>query len=195
MWIDRPRSLCHCQCSQQRADNCLIWFGAENTHSHVYTRTHSPKLTGCSRCTCTSAYKIDRLFYLARLQVRALSASHTGSLREMCVIYQGERMTARALIVNHWQHYWTSPPSPIWICVGKLGEPVINQSITHRNVCTQTSTKHGSTNPPPHIPHTDTCTHTHTNTSEMIINVLITSLWQELSFFFTNWTKVKAKLK
>ena len=33
MWIDRPQSSCHCQCSQQRADNCLIWFGAQKTHT------------------------------------------------------------------------------------------------------------------------------------------------------------------
>lgn len=46
-------------------------------------------------------------------------------------------MTARTLIVNHWQHYWTSSPSPKWICVGKLEETVINQPITHKRVCTE----------------------------------------------------------
>lgn len=46
-------------------------------------------------------------------------------------------MTARALIVNHWQHYWTSSPSPVWICVGKLEETVINQPITHKRVCAE----------------------------------------------------------
>lgn len=68
-------------------------------------------------------------------------------------------MTARALIVNHWQHYWTSPLLPIWICVGRQGERVINHSITHRFVRTQTSSKHWSTTAPPNISYADTCPH------------------------------------
>lgn len=92
----------------------------------------------------------------------------------MCVIYQDKRMTTSALIVNHWQHYWASPPSPIWVCIGKWGG-CCYKSVNYTQECVHT--KHGNTNllPTSHW-------HTHTDTLEMIINVLITRLWQELRF-------------
>ena len=71
-------------------------------------------------------------------------------------------MTARALIVNHWRHYWTSSLSPIWICVGKLGEPVINQSITRRSV--RAKLPQTMEAQPPLLPMSLTLTHTHTHT-------------------------------
>lgn len=125
MWIDCLQSPCRCK----NPDHCMIWFGAHTNSHWSYQAT--------SRCSHMPVNTIHRLLYLARLWVWALPASHTGSRRETCVIYQGERMTARTLIVNHWQHYWTSSPSPVWICVGKLEETVINQPITHKRVCTE----------------------------------------------------------
>ena len=176
MWIDCPQSLCHCHCSRQTTARSGL---EPKTHVHkkpIHTRTHWS-------CTCTSTYKIDCLFYLARLQAWALCALHMGGMRKTYVIYQSERATARGLIVNHRQHYWTSPSLAnmdlCWQAGGACYKSVNNtQDCVHTNF--HEAWKHKS--PPPH-------THTHLlgwhmythKVSEMIINV-ITSLWPEIHF-------------
>lgn len=145
----------------------LVWSWKHSNAKRHFTHTLTELTVDpcCSRCTCTSAYKIDHLFCLRYLQVWALSASHKGSWKEAYAVYQGERMTARALIVNHWQHYWTSPPLPIWICVGKLREPVINQSITHTGVrAHKLPPRLDAQTPPPSLTLTHTHTHIHLHT-------------------------------
>lgn len=116
----------------QAVHNCLIWFCSLKTQSRVHA--HSLRLTGCCSLKALARRPV-RLTVCFIRHVYKCEPPAPPSLREKGVIYQGERMTTGALIVNHWQHYWTTTPSPIWICVGK---PVINQSITHRSVCTQT---------------------------------------------------------
>ena len=100
MRIDRLQSLCHCQSLLD-----LVWtWKHRHTHTDTHTDTHR-HTTVCTRCTRTSACEIDGLFYSA-------TPTSMSSLHLTRGIYQGERMTARVLIVNHQQHYWTPPPPP-----------------------------------------------------------------------------------
>lgn len=91
-----------------------------------------------------------------------LPHTHAAEGKRMSFI-RVERMTARALIVNHWQHYWTSPPLPIWICVGRQGGPCY-KSFNNTHLCASSS-ENESTTAPPNVFYTDTCPHAQKHTA------------------------------